>query len=440
MPTWTAFAVVNLLELHFPSLVDYGFTASMEDDLDEIASGGAQAVPWLESFYFGASRNGATTQGLKTAVAEHLGSIDAREINSIPIGADDDGEVIVVRVGRYGPYLQRGEASVGVPEDVAPDELTVERALELLSAPSGDRHLGDHPETGLAVLARAGRYGPYVQHGEAGVGASKPQTSSLFKSMTLDTLTLDQALALLSLPRTVGVDPATGEEIVARNGRYGPYLQRGNDSRSLESEEQLLEITLEEALAQLAKPKERRFGRAGSAAPLREIGADPESGAPIVLRSGRFGPYVTDGTTNASLRRGDDPETVTLERAAELLAERRAAAPATGRSGRSGRAAAKSGGARAKAAGAKKTASPRKAAGKGAAAGTTAKRAGAAKKAASPSRSGAAKKSASPSRSGAAKKSASTAAAGSSTRAAATTRSRAVKKAGTVTGDEAPPA
>jgi DNA topoisomerase-1 len=335
VPSFTAFAVVNLLENHFPRLVDYNFTASMEDDLDEIAAGEEQAVPWLERFYFGASTSGTVNQGLKDAVAEHLGMIDAREVNSIPIGADEQGDVVVVRVGRYGPYLQRGEERAGVPDDLAPDELTVERALELLHAPTGDRELGTDPESGLPVLARAGRYGPYVQLGEAAGGTAKPRTSSLFKSMTLDTITLEQALALLNLPRTVGTDPATGEEIVARNGRYGPYLQRGSDSRSLESEDQLLEVSLDDALALFARPKERRFGRAAAAAPLREIGTDPETASPIVLRSGRFGFYVTDGTTNASLRRGDDPETLTVERAAELLADRRAAAPAARRSVRS---------------------------------------------------------------------------------------------------------
>jgi DNA topoisomerase-1 len=360
VPSFTAFAVVGLLEQHFPSLVDYGFTASMEDDLDEIASGNEESVPWLQRFYFGepssvggadvvpvaapaAAPDGALdhephlvgvdgNHGLKDAVLAHLATIDAREVNSIPIGAGADGEQIVVRVGRYGPYLQHGEERASIPEDLAPDEVTVARAEELLAAPAGNRELGSDPETGLPVVARAGRFGPYVQLGDTD-GGEKPRTASLFKSMSLDAITLEQALELLKLPRTVGADPATGEEIVARNGRYGPYVQRGSDSRSLDSEDQLLEIGLDKALALLAQPKQRRFGRA-AAAPLRELGADPVSGGTIVLREGRFGPYVTDGTVNASLRRGDDAESITPERAAELLADKRAAGPAPAKRGR----------------------------------------------------------------------------------------------------------
>ncbi len=351
VPSFTAFAVVGLLEQHFPSLVDFGFTASMEDDLDEIASGTEEAIPWLERFYFGTngsgdgagngSGNGAGQAalasvdgrlGLKEAVATHLGTIDAREINSIPIGADENGELIVARVGRYGPYLQRGEERASIPEDLAPDELSVARALDLLAAPADDRELGSDPETGLVVQVRAGRFGPYVQLGEAVAGGDKPRTASLFKSMTPAGVTLEQALELLCLPRPVGVDPSTGEEIVARNGRYGPYLQRGTDSRSLKTEEQLLEVTLDEALALFAEPKERRFGRA-AASPGREIGADPATGSTITLREGRFGPYVTDGSVNASLRKGDDAESLTLDRAAELLADKRAAGPAPKRRG-----------------------------------------------------------------------------------------------------------
>jgi DNA topoisomerase-1 len=253
--------------------------------------------------------------------------IDARLVNSIPIGLDDDGEEVVARVGRYGPYVQKGEARASLPDDLAPDELTLERAKELLAAPSGDRDLGLDPETGLTISVKAGRYGPYVQVGEP-EGKDKPRTASLFKTMTPESLTLDQALQLLQLPRTIGTD-ADGAEIVARNGRYGPYIQRASDSRSLESEDQLLSIDLEGALALLAQPKQRRFGQAAASA--KEVGPDPESGKMITLRSGRFGPYVTDGTTNASLRRGDTEEDLTLERALELLSERRAAGPATPR-------------------------------------------------------------------------------------------------------------
>jgi DNA topoisomerase-1 len=333
VPSFTAFAVVGLLERYFGPLVDYGFTAAMEDDLDRIASGANEALPWLTRFYFGADRGAgpgkgteeAGSLGLKRLVAEHLEDIDAREVNSIPIGTDEAGREIVVRVGRYGPYLQRGEDRAQVPEDLAPDELTVERATELLDAPSGDRVLGTDPATGMPVTVRSGRFGPYVQLGEAADGGEKPKTASLFRSMSVDTVTLDQALQLLALPRLVGVDPADGQEILALNGRYGPYLKRGSDTRSLADEEQLLTITVDEALALFAQPKTRR-GRQ-PAPPLRELGPDPETGAPILLKEGRFGLYVTDGATNASLRRGDDPENLTPERAAELLAERRVAGP-----------------------------------------------------------------------------------------------------------------
>ncbi len=268
-------------------------------------------------------------------MASHLGEIDAREVNSIGIGSDGQGEPIVVRVGRYGPYLQRGEDRASIPEDLAPDELTVERAEELLEAPSGDRTLGTDPDSGLPVFVRSGRFGPYIQLGEAVEGGERPRTASLFKTMTPETVSLDEALQLLRLPRTVGADPS-GEEIQALNGRFGPYVKKGTDTRSLETEEQLLAITLDEALALFAQPKTRR-GRS-AAAPLRELGEDPETASPVVVRSGRFGPYVTDGTTNASLRKGDEPETITIERAAELLADRRAAGPPVKRAGRAAKA------------------------------------------------------------------------------------------------------
>ncbi|MGD0344615.1 MAG: type I DNA topoisomerase [Acidimicrobiales bacterium] len=340
VPAYLAFAVVGLLEAHFPSLVDYNFTAAMEDDLDEIAAGTEEAIPWLERFYFGdgTSRDGRPAsveggRGLHQAVIDRLGEIDAREVNSIPLGNDDDGTPVVVRVGRFGPYLQRGDDRVSIPADLAPDELSLERALELLVTPSSDRELGVDPATGLVVSVRVGRFGPYVQLGGSEAKGAKPPRASLFKSMTPDTLTLAEALELLHLPRVVGVDPTTGDEIVARNGRYGPYLQRGKESRSLGSEEQLLAIDLTGALELFSHPKERRFGRTGGS-PGRELGPDPESGSTILLRDGRFGPYVTDGTVNASLRRGDDPDSLTLERAAELLAERRAAGPRTPRRAR----------------------------------------------------------------------------------------------------------
>jgi DNA topoisomerase I len=338
VPSFTAFAVVGLLERYFTELVDYGFTASMEDDLDEIASGREEALPWLSRFYFGESAPGVTENGsngetgrlgLKTAVATHLGDIDAREINSIPIGTGTDGVEIVARVGRYGPYLQHGEQRASLPDDLCPDELTVERSEELLAAPSNDRVLGPDPETGTDVWVRAGRFGPYIQLGEVADGAPKPRTSSLFSTMDPATITLEMALDLLRIPRTVGQDPESGDDVVAHNGKFGPYLKRGTDTRSLTAEDQLLTVTLDEAMAIFAQPKQRRGRQA--AAPLKELGPDPATQAPMVVKDGRFGPYVTDGTTNASLRKGDDVETITVERAAELLAERRAAGPSTRR-------------------------------------------------------------------------------------------------------------
>jgi DNA topoisomerase-1 len=326
VPSFIAFSVVGLLEQHFGRLVDYDFTARMEDDLDRIAAGDEQRVAWLGRFYFGdgpgagGSVDDASSAGLQELVSD-LGAIDAREINSLEIG---DG--IVLRVGRYGPYLERDGQRASVPEELAPDELTLERAEELLAQPSGDRELGADPATGLTIVARTGRYGPYVTEVLPEGAKEKPRTASLFKTMSLDTVTLEDALRLLQLPRVVGAAP-DGEEVIARNGRYGPFVQKGKESRSLASEEQLFTVGLDEALALLAQPRQRR-GRQASAAPKRELGADPASGKPIVLKEGRFGPYVTDGETNASLRRGDDAETVSLERAVELLAERRAKGPA----------------------------------------------------------------------------------------------------------------
>jgi DNA topoisomerase I len=341
VPSWLAFAVTRLLEEHFDRLVDYDFTAAMESDLDKIAAGEKDRVAWLTRFYFG--DGGDDAEGLHRLV-EDLGDIDARDINSVPIG---DG--ITLRVGRYGPYLEsppgEGETEgkrASVPEDLAPDELTVEKARELLETqPDGDIVLGEDPSTGTTIVARNGRYGPYVTEllpepeldpglsaaarKKALAAAPKPRTASLFKSMQLQTVTLDDALRLLSLPRVVGVDPESGQEITAQNGRYGPYLKKGTDSRTLPSEEALFDITVEEALAIYAQPKRGRGATA--AAPLRELGADPVSGKPVVVKDGRFGPYVTDGETNATLRKDDSVEAVTLERAAELLAEKRARGP-----------------------------------------------------------------------------------------------------------------
>jgi DNA topoisomerase-1 len=313
VPTFVAFSVTQLLERHFDQLVDYDFTARLEDDLDRIAAGDEERVAWLRRFYFG---DGNT--GLHALVTDHLQGIDARDVNSIAIPGSD----IVVRVGRYGPYLERGEQRASLPDDLAPDELTPSLAEEVLAQPSGaERGLGTHPETGRQVAAKDGRYGPYVTEVLAEGEDGKPRTASLFASMSLDTITLDEAVRLLTLPRTI--EGTEGEEIVVANGRYGPFVKRGAETRSLESEEQLLTLTVEQAEALLAQPKQRR-GRGAPKAPLKEVGPDPASGKPIVVKDGRFGPYVTDGETNASLRRGDTPEGITLERAVELLAERRA--------------------------------------------------------------------------------------------------------------------
>jgi DNA topoisomerase-1 len=315
-----------LLEQHFGRLVDYGFTASMEDDLDSIANGERERVDWLTRFYFGDSPAG--NEGLKELVQDRLGEIDAREVNSIPIGVAEDGEPVVVRVGRYGPYVQKGDDRASVPDDLPADELTIDKAMSLLQKQSDERLLGQDPATGEPVLVRAGRYGPYVT--TQPLDGGEVRTASLFKTMDIETLSLDDALRLLTLPRSLGTDPATGEEISALNGRYGPYVKRGSDSRSLESEEQLFTVTLDDALALFAQPK-TRGRRAAAAGPLRELGNDPSSGKPVTVREGRFGPYVTDGETNASLRKGDSIEEITIDRAAELLAERRAKGPAAPR-------------------------------------------------------------------------------------------------------------
>jgi DNA topoisomerase-1 len=326
VPSWSAFAVVNLLEGHFSAEVDYSFTARMENDLDEIATGQRARVPFLHAFWFG---NG--TPGLTSLIDHAMASADPAVVNAIPLGKDDEGTDIVVRNGRYGPYIRRGDDTVSLPTDIAPDELSVARALELLSAPRGDEPLGTDPESGLPVYVKTGRYGPYAQLGDAETlpEGTKPKMASLFKTMSPSALALEEALALLSLPRTVGTDASTGEEIVALNGRYGPYLKRGSETRSLATEEELFTVTVDEAARLFAEPKRR--GRATASAPLRELGSDPATGRPMVIRSGRYGPYVTDGETNASLREreGDTVEGLTDERAAELLQARRDAGPST---------------------------------------------------------------------------------------------------------------
>ena len=328
VPAWIAFSVVRLLEEHFPRQIDYDFTAHMERALDEIAGGRSNRQRELGEFYYGST----DVEGLK-ALVEGLGDIDARELATFPVGDPDSG--VSLRVGRYGPYIE-GPGDDGtpagkranVPDDLPPDELTLEKAKELFANPAGEEvDLGRHPDSGLEIVAKSGRYGPYVTEvvpDDAPKGV-KGRTASLFKSMSLDTVTLDDALKLLTLPRVVGV-AEDGEEITAQNGRYGPYLKKGTDSRSLTSEDQLLTITLEEALRIYAQPKAR--GRAAAAAPLKELGNDPVSGNPVVVKSGRFGDYVTDGEYNATLRKDDSIDALTLERAAELLAERREKGPA----------------------------------------------------------------------------------------------------------------
>jgi DNA topoisomerase I len=340
VPSFVAFAVVTLLERHFTQLVDYDFTARMEDALDDIAKGDAERVPWLRRFYFGAEGE----EGLKELVTD-LTDIDAREVSSFPL----DGTDIVVRVGRYGPYLERDGQRANVPEGTAPDELTPEFADELLSRPSGEKILGTDPQTGKTIVAKDGRYGPYVteQLEEGAPASAKPRTASLLKSMDLDSVTLDDALRLLTLPRTLG--ELDGEPVTVQNGRYGPYVKKGTDSRSLESEEQMFTVTLDEAQALFAQPKTRGRQARAAAPPLRELGQDTATGKPIVLKEGRFGPYVTDGETNASLRKGDTVEDITPQRAIELLAERRAAAPAPKRRAAPARGSRASGTGRAKA-------------------------------------------------------------------------------------------
>ena len=330
VPAWVAFSVIRLMEQHFPRLVQYEFTAELEGVLDEISHGRENRVDVLEGFWSG-DEEGDT--GLKKLV-DNLPEIDARGLATFELG-----EGIALRVGRYGPYVEGPPMVAGkdgteqptranVPEDLPPDELTLEKAKELLATPAGmEKVLGTHPETGLEIVAKNGRYGPYVTETlpEDAKKGAKPRTASLFKSMDLDSVTLEDAVKLLTLPRVVGHD-AEGNEITAQNGRYGPYLKKGTDSRSLESEEQLLTITQDEALAIYAQPK--TYGRRAAAAPLKELGEDPTSGKPIVAKNGRFGAYVTDGEYNATLRKDDDIETLTHERAVELLAERRAKGPA----------------------------------------------------------------------------------------------------------------
>ncbi|MFJ4038381.1 type I DNA topoisomerase [Microbacterium sp. NPDC090007] len=348
VPSWLAFSVVRLLEEHFADLVDYDFTAALEDDLDAIARGEQRRTEWLKSFYFGSEKQ----VGLRHIV-DNLGEIDARELNSTRIT-----DTATLRFGKYGPYLEvtdpAAEADakpriVNIPEDLAPDELTPQKAQELIDAPvAGDRVLGENPDNGKLVVVKDGRFGPYVQEVDAeepdevdqATGevveqpkkrtakkevAPKPRTASLFRSMSVDTIELDTALQLLSLPRVVGADPETGAEITAQNGRFGPYLKKGTDSRSLDNEQQIFDITLDEAIAKYAEPK---YGARRASSALKEFDADPVSGKPLRLKDGRFGPYVTDGETNATVPRGENALEITFERAVELIADKRAKGPA----------------------------------------------------------------------------------------------------------------
>jgi DNA topoisomerase-1 len=322
VPTWKAFAKVQLLERHFAHLIDYDFTATMEEALDAVARGEGEAEKWLDSFYFG---NGQA--GLRELVSdERLAQIDMAEVNSVHLGADSQGNELTVRVWPNGARIERGEEKAPIPVDLAPDELTPEKAEELLAkGGGGPRDLGADPSSGLTVLVLNGRFGPFVQLGEQEPGSKdKPPRASLFATMEPDTVTLEEALQLLSLPRVVGVD-ADGEEITAQNGRYGPYIKKGTDSRSLGSEDQLFSVTLPDAQAIFAQPKQRR-GRVAKP-PIADLGPHPESGAPVRVLDGRFGPYITDGTTNATVPRGIQPEAVTMTEAVDLLAERAARGP-----------------------------------------------------------------------------------------------------------------
>ncbi|MFZ9697085.1 MAG: type I DNA topoisomerase [Ilumatobacteraceae bacterium] len=325
VPTWTAFSVIRLLENHFTTLIDYKFTASVEEDLDAIARGEREKNDWLHQFYFGTPGQLEKEPGLKKIVADNLDEIDAAEINTFPLGKHpDSGDDVVVKPGKYGPYVRCGENTAGVPDTLTPEDLTLDVALQLLAAPKGDEPIGQ--KDGLPVFAKSGRYGAYVQWGtpeNPPPGMDKPKMVSLFATMNIDRFTMKDAEDLLSLPRTLGNDPADGEPITAQNGRFGPYISKGKDSRTISSEEHLLNITLEEALALLAQPRTFGRGRAAPKPPLKEFGNDPVSGKPVVAKEGRFGDYVTDGETNAGLKRGDILADMTPERAFELLQLRR---------------------------------------------------------------------------------------------------------------------
>jgi DNA topoisomerase I len=329
VPSWNAFAVTTLLEQHFAELVDYDFTANLEAILDRISNGDANSVETLAEFYFGPLVDGVRKDGLRDLVTERLPEIDAAAINTFLLGDDHNGMPVIAKPGKFGPYVQRGDDTASVPDNLPPADLTVAVALELLAMPKGGKPIGEDPETGLTVFVMSGRFGPYVQLGELEDDPDgKPRRASLFKSMDPYEVSLEQGLELLSFPKVLGADPETGKTIRAQNGKFGPYLTKGDEgdeekpeTRSLDSEEQLLAVTFENALALFAEP--RRFGKRAPKPPLADLGIDPASGRPMLIKDGKFGPYVTDGETNASLRVGDVPETLSPERGAELLQDRR---------------------------------------------------------------------------------------------------------------------
>ena len=327
VPHFLAFTVTRLMEENFTQLVDYDFTASLEEVLDEVANGEQGRLEVLKRFYFGEKNEGSIFPGLAPLVSVY-GDIDARAMASLPIAGHEG----IIRVGKYGPYLERGEGETlqraNIPQDLAPDEMTAEKAEELFNAPSGERELGIDPETERVIMAKTGRYGPYFTEvlPEGSPKKEKPRTASLFSTMDVEQVSLDDALRMFTLPREIGLDPTEGEPITSQNGRYGPYLLKGKDSRTLPDEESIFSCTLEEALALFAQPKLRR-GRGQAAGPLKVVGVDPSTQKEVVVREGRFGIYITDGETNASLRGGDSVETISIERASDLLAERRAAGP-----------------------------------------------------------------------------------------------------------------
>jgi DNA topoisomerase-1 len=325
VPTWVAFAVSQLLEKHLPDLVDYQFTAQMEDELDAISRGELEHVDYLARFYFGNDH-----PGLKPQLESKTGQINARDVSQIPIGKPKDdqsgSDPVYVRVGRFGPFVEQGSRRASLPEDMAPDELTLGRALALLDqAAQGDEPLGHCPQTGKPVYLKTGRFGPYVQRGDA-EGDEKPQNASLLKGMRPEDMDLPTAIGLLSLPRELGEHPQTHQKVTAHNGRFGPYVKCGDESRSLPAGFSPLTVSLEEALDLLSRPKPGR-GAGRRREPLRVFEASPITGQPVQLLAGRYGPYVTDGTTNASLPRGSQPELVTFEQALEWLAARAAQGP-----------------------------------------------------------------------------------------------------------------